>query len=108
MSRGTKGLYLGPCPDNHCVPGKLCQTPEQFAARSAKAKASPWIAHVKAVAKEQGISYKDALKLSKDGGTNYQKKTYCDMCRRQLGESKRSAPARVPAGRARVFVPSEI
>jgi hypothetical protein len=36
-----------------------------------KKKTSPWIAHVKSVAKEKNISYKEALKVA---GATYKKK----------------------------------
>jgi hypothetical protein len=34
-------------------------------------KTSPWIMHVKAVAKEKGISYKEAMKIARE---SYKKK----------------------------------
>lgn len=34
-------------------------------------KTSPWIAHIKAVQKEKGISYKEAMKVAKE---TYKKK----------------------------------
>jgi len=37
---------------------------KRSAKRSAKRATSPWIKHVKAVAKSKGIAYKDALKVA--------------------------------------------
>lgn len=53
--------------------------------RSSKKSASPWIKHVKSVAKSKGISYKDALKIA---GKTYTKKHH--STKKHKGSKKRS------------------